>query len=149
MLQQQQRNNITPAKKWSASDIEYLDSNYKSKDWFYNNADNQKQNDKDIIFKSVKAFIKITEVHSMNFEMEQTWQHLKTCFREIVKNWFINELTDESCHYLHINAHLSIYFNKLQQCFTSVWNDALWKMQQHTYTMHNTIQKEDPWQYIT
>ena len=85
MLQQQQESNATSVKKWSASDIEYLDSNYKSKDWFYNNANNQEQNDKDIIFRSVEAFIKTTEVHFMNFDMKQTQQHLKTYFREIAK----------------------------------------------------------------
>ena len=139
MLQQQQESNATSVKKWSASDIEYLDSNYKDKDWFYDNADNQEQNDKDTIFRSVEVFIKIIEVHSMNFGMEQTQQHLKTYFREIVKDWFINKLTDESHHYLCINAHLSIYFNKLWQCFALTQSDALWKVQQHTYTMHNTI----------
>ena len=70
MLQQQQRNNIILAKKWSVSDIEYLDSNYKNKNWFYNNTDNQKQNSKDIIFRSVETFIKITKVYFMNFGMK-------------------------------------------------------------------------------
>ena len=39
MLQQQQGSNATSAKKWSVSDIGYLDLNYKGKDWFYDNAD--------------------------------------------------------------------------------------------------------------
>ena len=86
MLQQQQESNATSAKKWSVSDIEYLDSNYKDKDWFYNNADNQKQNSKNIIFRNVETFIKITEIYFMNFDMKQIWQHLETCFRRIIKN---------------------------------------------------------------
>ena len=42
MLQQQQGSNVTAVKKWSVSDIEYFNPNYKGKDWFYNNTDNQK-----------------------------------------------------------------------------------------------------------